>query len=143
MSRRERRGPRPGPRSRSGRATVAGTHYPARARAGYIAGMLCVLKHVLIEYGPDRDAHIDAAVRTILETFPEASLDVAQGLLDDDLLIEARIPLRRVQEWPAVSRRAHAVQFAARLASEPASSIPTDMEPSGSFHGPAAEPGMP
>jgi hypothetical protein len=73
--------------------------------------MLCVLKHVLIEYGPDREAHIDAAARAILETFPEATLEVAQGLLDDELLIEARIPLRRANEWPAVSRRAHALQF--------------------------------
>ncbi|GJD54044.1 hypothetical protein OPKNFCMD_6824 [Methylobacterium crusticola] len=70
--------------------------------------MLCALKHVLIEFGPDREAHIDGAVRTILETFPEARLEVAQGLLADDLLIEARIPLRHLNEWPAVSRRAHA-----------------------------------
>ncbi|WP_407530918.1 hypothetical protein [Methylobacterium oryzisoli] len=68
--------------------------------------MLFALKHVLIEFGPDRDAHIDLAARVILGTFPEARLEVAQGLLDDDLLIEARIPLRRIDEWPAVSRRA-------------------------------------
>ena len=121
---------------------MSGTHYPARARGGYITGMLCVLKHVLIEYGPDRDAHIDAAVRTILETFPEASLDVAQGLLDDDLLIEARIPLRRAHEWPAVSRRAHAVQFERGGASEPASLVSKDVDSSESFRGRAAELGI-
>ncbi len=102
---------------------MAGTHYLAEARSGYITAMLCVLKHVLIEYGPDRDAHIDAAVRAILEAFPEASLEVAQGLLDDDLLIEARIPLRRAHEWPAVSRIAHAVQFDSRDVPDPEMSI--------------------
>ncbi|MBY0297245.1 MAG: hypothetical protein K2X71_14605 [Methylobacterium sp.] len=80
--------------------------------------MLCALKHVLIEFGPDRDAHIDVAVRVILETFPEARLEVAQGLLDDDLLIEARIPLRRLDEWPAVSRRAHSSPAVSHHATE-------------------------
>ncbi|MFE1598243.1 hypothetical protein [Methylobacterium sp. ID0610] len=70
--------------------------------------MIRLLKHVLIEYGPDRDAHIEAAARVILETFPEAQIEVAQGLLDDDLLLEVRIPITRIEEWPAVSRRAHA-----------------------------------
>ncbi|GJD53597.1 hypothetical protein OPKNFCMD_6374 [Methylobacterium crusticola] len=70
--------------------------------------MLCALKQVPIEFSPNRKAHIAGAVRTILETLPEARLEVAQGLLADDLLIEARIPLRRLNEWPAVSRRAHA-----------------------------------
>ncbi|MGY2050240.1 hypothetical protein [Methylobacterium sp. JK268] len=70
--------------------------------------MIRLLKHVLIEFGPDRDAQIEAAVAAILETFPDAQIDLAQGLLDDDLLLEVRIPIDRMHEWPAVSRRAHA-----------------------------------
>ncbi|MGY2052257.1 hypothetical protein [Methylobacterium sp. JK268] len=79
--------------------------------------MLRILKHVLIDRGPDRDAHIDAAAAAILGTFPEAQLEIAQGLLDDDLLIEIRIPVQRMHEWPGVSRRAHA--FAPAVAAKP------------------------
>ncbi|WP_407519935.1 hypothetical protein [Methylobacterium oryzisoli] len=70
--------------------------------------MIRLLKHVLIEYGPDREAQIEAAVAVILDAIPEARLDVAQGLLDDDLLIEVRIPLSRLDNWPEVARRVHA-----------------------------------
>ena len=70
--------------------------------------MIRLLKHVLIEYGPDREAQIEAAVAVILDAIPEARLDVAQGLLDDDLLIEVRIPLSRLDDWPKVARRVHA-----------------------------------
>lgn len=87
----------------------AWTHYQWYPGRAIRADMLRILKHVLVEYGPERDAQIEAAVSAILETFPEAQLELAQGLLADDLLIEVRIPLHRLHEWPAVSRRAHAV----------------------------------
>ncbi|GJD98794.1 hypothetical protein [Methylobacterium isbiliense] len=70
--------------------------------------MIRLLTHVLVEYGPDREARIDAAVAAILDAIPEARLDVAPGLLDDDLLIEVRIPLSRLHDWPEVARRVQA-----------------------------------
>ncbi|ACA14653.1 hypothetical protein M446_0066 [Methylobacterium sp. 4-46] len=91
--------------------------------------MIRLLKHVLIEFGPDRDAEIDAAVAAILATFPEAQIALAPGLLDDDLLLEVRIPIARMAEWPLVAGRAQPPSSASASASahdpaDPASARP-------------------
>ncbi|AWN39602.1 hypothetical protein [Methylobacterium durans] len=67
--------------------------------------MIRIIKHIIVEPKPDRSAcsaRIEAAVRA---TFPEATTEIVQGLLDDDLVVEVRLPLAQLDEWRAARAR--------------------------------------
>ncbi|KAB1072591.1 hypothetical protein [Methylobacterium planeticum] len=61
--------------------------------------MIRVIKHVIVEPTPDRHARIARILATIQGAFPEATTDIVQGLLDDDLVVEVRLPLDRLDAW--------------------------------------------
>lgn len=63
--------------------------------------MIRVIKHIIVEPTPDRHARlarIEAAVRS---SFPDATIEIVQGLLVDDLVVEVRLPLSHLSGWQA------------------------------------------
>ncbi|GJD44204.1 hypothetical protein AFCDBAGC_2070 [Methylobacterium cerastii] len=67
--------------------------------------MIRVIKHILIEPTADRADRIDSIRAAILAAFPDATTEIVPGLLDDDLVVEVRLPLSQLDEWQAVRKR--------------------------------------
>ncbi|MFK5597149.1 hypothetical protein ACFZ8E_09100 [Methylobacterium sp. HMF5984] len=62
------------------------------------AGMIRVIKHILIEPTADRADRIESIRTVILAAFPDATTEIVPGLLDDDLVVEVRVPLWQLDE---------------------------------------------
>lgn len=63
--------------------------------------MIRIVKHLPVETTADRDRQVEAVEAAVRARFPEAVTAVVQGLLDDDRVVEARLPLRQLAEWRA------------------------------------------
>ncbi|GJD58802.1 hypothetical protein [Methylobacterium dankookense] len=63
--------------------------------------MIRIVKHVIVETGAESDRHLEQVEAAIRARFPEATTEVVQGLLDEDRVVEARLPLRQLAEWRA------------------------------------------
>lgn len=63
--------------------------------------MIRIVKHVIVETGAERDRQLEQVEAAIRARFPEATTEVVQGLLDEDRVVEARLPLRQLAEWRA------------------------------------------
>ena len=72
------------------------------------AGMIRIVKHVMIETGLERDRQLEQVEAAIRARFPEATTEVVQGLLDEDRVVEARLPLDQLAAWRA--ERPHLVR---------------------------------
>lgn len=66
--------------------------------------MIRVIKHILVEPTADRSDRLDTIRATILAAFPDATTEIVPGLLDDDLVVEVRVPLSQLDEWQAVRK---------------------------------------
>lgn len=67
--------------------------------------MIRVIKHVLVEPTADRSERLQRIRTAILTAFPDATTEIVLGLLDDDLVVEVRLPLSHLVEWQAVRKR--------------------------------------
>ncbi|GJE41196.1 hypothetical protein [Methylobacterium soli] len=67
--------------------------------------MIRVIKHILVEPTPDRHARIERITARIGAAFPEATTELVPGLLDDDLVVEVRLPLCQLDAWRAARAR--------------------------------------
>lgn len=67
--------------------------------------MIRVIKHIIVEPTPDRSARIARIEAAVRATFPGASTEIVQGLLDDDLVVEVRLPLGQLDEWRTARAR--------------------------------------
>ncbi len=63
--------------------------------------MIRIVKHVIVETTAERDRRIEQVEAAIRARFPEATTEVVQGLLDEDRVVEARLPVHRLAEWRA------------------------------------------
>jgi hypothetical protein len=61
--------------------------------------MIRIVKHVIVETTEERDRQVEQVEAAIRAQFPDATTEVVQGLLDDDRVVEARLPLHRLAEW--------------------------------------------
>lgn len=61
--------------------------------------MIRIVKHVIVETTGERDRQVEQVEAAIRSRFPEATTEVVQGLLDDDRVIEARLPLHQLAAW--------------------------------------------
>ncbi|MGV7031662.1 hypothetical protein [Methylobacterium symbioticum] len=67
--------------------------------------MIRIVKHVIVETGAESDRHLERIEAAIRARFPEATTEVVQGLLDEDRVVEARLPLRQLADWRAERAR--------------------------------------
>lgn len=61
--------------------------------------MIRIVKHVIVETTEERDRQVEQVEAAIRARFPDATTEVVQGLLDEDRVVEARLPLRQLAEW--------------------------------------------
>ncbi|GLS51928.1 hypothetical protein GCM10007886_01100 [Methylobacterium gregans] len=64
-------------------------------------GMIRIVKHVIVETTEERDRQVEMVEAAIRSRFPDATTEVVQGLLDEDRVVEARLPLHQLAEWRA------------------------------------------
>ncbi|HEV7803352.1 MAG TPA: hypothetical protein VGP15_19935 [Burkholderiales bacterium] len=67
--------------------------------------MIRVIKHIIVEPTPDRHARIERISAWVHAAFPEATTEIVQGLLEDDLVVEVRLPLSQLDAWRAARAR--------------------------------------
>ncbi|MGU3539127.1 hypothetical protein [Methylobacterium sp. A54F] len=67
--------------------------------------MIRIIKHIIVEPTSDRAARITRIEAAVTAAFPDATTEIVPGLLDDDLVIEVRLPLRDLEAWSAARRQ--------------------------------------
>ena len=67
--------------------------------------MLRVIKHIIVEATADRIARLERIQAAVHATFPSATTQIVPGLLEDDLVVEVRLPLDQLWAWPAARER--------------------------------------
>lgn len=67
--------------------------------------MLRVIKHIIVEATPDQIGQLGRIEAAVQATFPLATTQIVPGLLEDDLVVEVRLPLDQLQAWPAARAR--------------------------------------
>jgi len=65
--------------------------------------MIRVIKHIIVEPTPDRHARIERISAWVHAAFPEATTEIVQGLLEDDLEVEVHLPLSQLDAWRALA----------------------------------------
>ncbi|KQP92367.1 MULTISPECIES: hypothetical protein [unclassified Methylobacterium] len=63
--------------------------------------MIRVIKHIIVEPTADQMARLGRIQAIVVATFPGATTDIVPGLLDDDLVVEVRLPLDNLNDWRA------------------------------------------
>lgn len=63
--------------------------------------MIRIVKHVIVETTEERDRQVEQVEAAIRSRFPDATTEVVQGLLEEDRVVEARLPLHQLAEWRA------------------------------------------
>ncbi|AWN35938.1 hypothetical protein [Methylobacterium radiodurans] len=87
--------------------------------------MIRIVKHVIVETTEERDRQVEQVEAAIRTRFPEATTEVVQGLLDEDRVVEARLPLHQLAAW-----RAQRSQLLAQTPDpQPGPARPVDPEP--------------
>jgi hypothetical protein len=67
--------------------------------------MLRVIKHIIVEPTADQIERLGWIQAAVIATFPVATTEIVPGLLDDDLLVEVRLPLDQLYAWHAARER--------------------------------------
>ncbi|WP_264050402.1 hypothetical protein [Methylobacterium flocculans] len=67
--------------------------------------MLRVIKHIIVEPTADQIARLGRIQAAVIAAFPSATTEIVPGLLDDDLVVEVRLPLDQLRAWPAARER--------------------------------------
>lgn len=63
--------------------------------------MIRIVKHVIVETTEERDRRVEQVEAAIRSRFPDATTEVVQGLLEEDRVVEARLPLHQLAAWRA------------------------------------------
>ncbi|WP_264050649.1 hypothetical protein [Methylobacterium flocculans] len=66
--------------------------------------MLRVIKHIIVEPTPYQIERLGRVQAAVLATFPSATTEIVQGLPDDDLVVEVRLPLEHLYAWQDARR---------------------------------------
>lgn len=61
--------------------------------------MIRVIKHILVEPTADQLPRLRRIQAAVLARFPDATTEIVPGLLDDDLVVEVRLPLLHLLAW--------------------------------------------
>jgi hypothetical protein len=61
--------------------------------------MIRVIKHILVEPTADQFPRLRRIQAAVLARFPDATTEIVPGLLDDDLVVEVRLPLVHLLAW--------------------------------------------
>lgn len=61
--------------------------------------MIRVIKHILVEPTADQLPRLRRIQEAVLAQFPDATTEIVPGLLDDDLVVEVRLPLLHLLAW--------------------------------------------
>jgi hypothetical protein len=96
--------------------------------------MIRIVKHVIVETGAESDRQVEQVEAAIRARFPEATTEVVQGLLDEDRVVEARLPLNQLAAWRAERPRLVTAETSGSAGMEPRAETPDAA-------GPAAAPG--
>ncbi|KQP60103.1 hypothetical protein ASF41_10525 [Methylobacterium sp. Leaf111] len=61
--------------------------------------MIRIIKHILVEPTADQLPRLRRIQAAVLARFPDATSEIVPGLLDDDLVVEVRLPLLHLMAW--------------------------------------------
>ena len=61
--------------------------------------MIRVIKHIIVEPTADQLQRLRRIEAAVAARFPDAVTDIIPGLLDDDLVVEVRLPLAHLLDW--------------------------------------------
>ena len=67
--------------------------------------MLRVIKHIIVEPTADLIARLGRIQATVTATLPSTTTEIVSGLLDDDLVVEVRLPLDQLHAWNGARQR--------------------------------------
>ena len=67
--------------------------------------MLRVIKHIIVEPTANQITRLGRIQAAVIAAFPSAATEIVPGLLDDDLVVEVRLPLDQLHAWLRARQR--------------------------------------